>query len=85
MVVPMAIFGLLPADVVPVATDVLSTDVQKENTARVKADLDAKELPSAPEMLAKDRVRLGGTAPDYSQGFAAPNATAYTSGLPVKA
>jgi hypothetical protein len=79
----MALLGLAPSDVVPVATDVLQTNVQKENTARVKADLDAKEL-QAPEMNMRDRVRLGASAPEYTQGFSPANATQYTAGIPLK-
>jgi hypothetical protein len=81
----MALFGLLPADVVPVATDRLQTDVQKENAARAKADLEAQDLQlAAPEMSVKEKLKLGGSAPDYSQGFAAANASNFTASLPLK-
>jgi hypothetical protein len=83
----MNIFGIgIPSsDVVGVATDVLSTNTQKETSARVKQELDAREVAVAtPEVSVRDRVRLGANAPDYSAGFAPSNAAAFTSGVPLK-
>lgn len=84
----MSILGLgIPSnDVVGVATDVLSTETQKATTARVKAELDAREVnASAPEVSVRDRVRLGANAPEYSTGFAPANAAAFTASVPLKA
>lgn len=83
----MGLFGIaLPAhEVVPVATDVLSTNVQKENAARVKAELDAREAPNGPEMSARDRLKLGGQAQDFTQGFSPANASQFTAGIPLRA
>lgn len=86
----MALFGLSSSDVVGVATDVLSTETQKQVSARVKEDIEVKDraraAPIAPEVSLDDRIRVtGAAAPDRSQGFAASNASQFTSGLPLKA
>jgi hypothetical protein len=77
--------GLNQSDVVGVATDALSTDTQKELSARVKAESDAKALaPTGPEMSMNDRVRLGVVPPDYSDGTAPANAAQFTRAVPIK-